>query len=99
MAKDIPTIDKEIRQIIEDSICKNFHMSPIEKSERVYADIKIRFEKIQKLKDKELYPKDNVPLSPKELRQLLGDMYENLPDDDEELIKVARNMHKNIKQT
>ena len=41
--------------------------------------------------------KDNIPLTPKELRKVLADMYTNLPDSDDELIKTARNMYNKTK--
>ena len=40
---------------------------------------------------------ENIPLTPKELRKVLADMYTNLPDSDDELIKTARNMYNKTK--
>ncbi len=44
---------KSAKEIIEKALTKKFNMSPIEKSERVYADVEVRFrkEKEQALKD------------------------------------------------
>ena len=47
----------------------------------------------------EKYPKDNIPLTPKEIREVLTDMYTNLPDSDDELIKTARRVTTTKKAT
>ncbi len=41
---------------------------------------------------------ENKPLTTKELRELLGHMYNDLPSDDEELIKEARDTHLRFKR-
>lgn len=41
---------------------------------------------------------ENKPLTNKELRELLGYVYEDLPTDDEELIKEARDTYLKFKR-
>jgi hypothetical protein len=39
-------LNAEIKQIILDSLTKDYNLSPVEKSERIYSDIELRFRKI-----------------------------------------------------
>ncbi len=48
--KDIPQLATEIKQIIEDSLCKSYRMSPGDKAARVYADVEVRFRRIELLR-------------------------------------------------
>ena len=50
---------------------------------------------IDTLVDRKKY--DDRLLTVGELRDILAQMYNNLPEDDEELLKTVKNMHKEVK--